>query len=123
MAKSRTLGGRFQQLNCQREELYEQIRLTDLCFYSCLSVFIGLSLIKIYNTQSSDFYCDEIFLKGKLLPIYKNNYSFNLRNDNSMVFPHQCGPYVGSVVDEDDYFYDKNKGEIFVDNKWVTKPT
>ena len=27
-----------------------------------LSVFIGLSLIKIYNTQSTNFYCDEIFL-------------------------------------------------------------
>lgn len=80
-------------------------------------------LMKSINPDNTPFYCDEIFLKGKLLPIYKNNYSFNLRNDNSMVFPHQCGPYVGSVVDEDDYFYDKNKGEIFVDNKWVTKPT
>ena len=27
-----------------------------------LSIFISLSLIKIYNTQSTDFYCDEIFL-------------------------------------------------------------
>ena len=71
--------------------------------------------------DNTPFYSDENFLKDKLLPIYKNYYSYNLRNDNSVFFPNECGHYVGSVLDENDYFYDKSKNIILVNNKWIKK--
>tara|TARA_B100001093_G_scaffold329155_1_gene314154 strand:- start:2809 stop:3543 length:735 start_codon:yes stop_codon:yes gene_type:complete len=71
--------------------------------------------------DNTPFYTDENFLKDKLLPIYKNYYSYNLRNDNSISFPNECGPYVGSVVDENDNYYNKNNNTILVNNKWIKK--
>jgi hypothetical protein len=78
-------------------------------------------MMNYINKDNTPFYCDEKFLKDKLLPLYKNFYSFNLRNDNSIVFPKECGPYVGAIVDENDYWYDKNQGIIFINNKWIKK--
>jgi hypothetical protein len=78
-------------------------------------------MMNYINKNNTPFYCDEIFLKNKLLPLYNNFYSFNLRNDNSVVFPKECGTYVGSVVDENDYSYNKNNNTILVNNIWVSK--
>ena len=52
--------------------------------------------------DNTPFYSDENFLKDKLLPIYKNYYSYNLRNDNSISFPVCCGLYVGAMLDCND---------------------
>lgn len=78
-------------------------------------------MMNYINQNNTPFYSDENFLKDKLLPVYKNYYSYNLRNDNSVLFPIECGPYVGSVLDENDYFYNKNKNTILVNNKWIKK--
>ena len=78
-------------------------------------------MMNYINKDNTPFYSDEKFLKDKLLPIYKDNYSFNLRKDNSIPFPKQCGPYVGSVLDENDNIYDKNNNTILVNNKWKKK--
>jgi len=80
-------------------------------------------MLNYINKDNTEFYTDEKFLEDKLLPLYIDNYSQNLRNDDSIVFPPYCGPYVGSVVDEYDYFYDKNKNCILKNNKWeITYP-
>lgn len=78
-------------------------------------------MINYINKDNTPFYCDENFLKDKLLPIYKNYYCYNLRNNNSITFPKECGPYVGSVLDENDNFYNKNNETILVNNKWIKK--
>ena len=42
-------------------------------------------IMNYINKDNTPFYSDEIFLKDKLLKLYKNFYSYNLRNDNSKV--------------------------------------
>lgn len=63
--------------------------------------------------DNTPFYSDEIFLKNKILPIYKNYYSYNLRNDGTILFPPYCGSYVGIVLDEYDNKIDKNNNTTF----------
>ena len=70
-------------------------------------------MMRHINQDNAPFYSDEIFLKDKLLPIYKNYYSYNLRNDGSILFPPYCGSYVGDVVNEYDYRYNKNNNTHF----------
>lgn len=72
-------------------------------------------LMNYINKDNTAFYTDEIFLKDKLLPLYKDFYCFNLRNDKSIEFPIECGHYVGSMLDSNDnwikdhYFKQNNK--------------
>lgn len=75
------------------------------------------------DQENAPFYSDEVFLKSKVLPIYKKDYCCNLRNDkrSGILFTQECGPYVGAIVDENDYHYNKSTNQIFVDNKWVRK--
>ncbi len=66
-------------------------------------------MMNYINKDNTPFYCDEKFLKDKILPIYKNNYYYNLRNDKSINFPIECGPYVGSMLDcNDNWIKDHN---------------
>ena len=78
-------------------------------------------MMNYINKDNTPFYCDENFLKDKLLPIYKNYYSCNLRNDGCIPFPSFCGAYVGVVVDEYDYLYNKLNHTILKNNKWQRK--
>jgi hypothetical protein len=78
-------------------------------------------MMNYINKDNTPFYCDENFLKDKILPLYKNFYSFNLRNDNSVIFPKVCGPYVGSMQDcNDNWIKDHNfkqNNKCLFDNK------
>ena len=59
-------------------------------------------MMNYINKDNTPFYCDEKFLIDKLLPLFKNFYNFNLRNDGSILFPSYCGSYVGACLDEYD---------------------
>ena len=72
------------------------------------------------DKENTPFYTDEIFLKTKLLPIYNKYYCYSLRTDGSK-FPDKCGNYVGDVLDEYGYRYDKNRGLSFKNGKHIKK--
>jgi hypothetical protein len=70
------------------------------------------AMMNYINKDNTPFYCDEKFLKDKLLPLYKKFYSYNLRNDNSVIFPKECGLYVGAMLDcNDNWIKDHNYKE------------
>jgi|TARA_B110000008_G_scaffold258210_1_gene276993 hypothetical protein len=69
-------------------------------------------LMSDINQANTPFYTDEIFLKKKILPLYKEKYSWNPRIYNIKV-PDYCGPYVGSVIDEYDNHYNKLTHEFY----------
>lgn len=78
-------------------------------------------MMNYINKDNTPFYCDENFLKEKLLPLYKNYYYFNLRNDGSILFPIYCGQYVGAMLDcNDGWIKDHNfkeKGLCLLNNQ------
>ena len=73
-------------------------------------------LMSDINQANTPFYTDEIFLQKKILPLYKEKYSWNPRIYNIKV-PYYCGQYVGSVIDEYDKPCDKNKYSFNIINE------
>ena len=77
-------------------------------------------MMNYINKNNTPFYTDEVFLKTKLFPLYKNHYSWSKRTDGSK-FPDNCGDYVGAVVDSYGDYYDKVTEEIIKNGHRIKK--